>query len=592
MGVLGGLRPPNTPISFPLSREFPKPPKWEDSLKNFQTKNIRTFLLSNLPLVIMGLMGAGIIIIATNHFNAGVTPDSVSYISAASNLVNGKGYINYDGSPITIEPPMYPVILGIVSWVFKMDPLGSVRFVNALLLGLIIFLAGLLFKKHLKSSPSLVVLGTAYVLVSTALISVSYIVWTEPLFICFILLYFLFSEKYSEKSEMSSLILLSILTLLATLTRYMGLSLVFTSLFVILFFNPEKPGTKIRHLFIFIFVSILPITALLIRNFNLSGSFFGYNAGSWGIIPISQEAVNVYKTFRTIFNGIFYWYLPEQIAIPPLALILGFVMGFFVALELSSQKLREDGESVGGGATRTPSVPRFIELLPLEHAWNWKKISNLLQPYYLTLLFILIYLGALLAITGPVNLLESRYLSPVFVPITLLLLIFVDKELKPVFTRFFPKNTNLIIAAFTVVWFIYPITQMLKGVASQVKEGSYYTSRTWSTSETIDYLTHHRDLESECTLYSNGPDVIYLWTGLESQWSPSHFIGFGGNSLGNPDISLLKSSWPQESRACLVWFDNITWRNYIFPPESLMTIARLGKVTQFKDGKIYIFQKK
>ena len=200
-----------------------------------------------LFLIILGLIGTCMILLATRRYSAGVTPDSVLYISVARNIANGSGITTWNSDPLISEPPLYPIILAVVNYVFKIDPLLSARFVNALLFGLIIYLSGLIFKKHLKSSPALVLLGTAFVLVSRTLVDVFLQTWTEPLFICFVLLTLLFYERYIEKRNTTSLVLLSLSTSLASLTRYMGIVLILTGIVYILFFNRDNLATKIRH---------------------------------------------------------------------------------------------------------------------------------------------------------------------------------------------------------------------------------------------------------------------------------------------------------------------------------------------------------
>ena len=58
------------------------------------------------------------------------------------------------------------------------------------------------------------------------------------------------------------------------------------------------------------------------------------------------------------------------------------------------------------------------------------------------------------------------------------------------------------------------------------------------------------------------------------------------------DLSSLKDSWPQENKVCIVWFNQITWRSYLFTPDELISVANLKKVTQLDDGIIYVVSRK
>jgi hypothetical protein len=295
----------------------------------------------------------------------------------------------------------------------------------------------------------------------------------------------------------------------------------------------------------------------MIRNYILSSSLFG-NKSHYpllaGNVTFFQQVSNTYHFAASIFDHVLSWYLPERITNSrPLLIFLSLAIGFIAALEYKD---------------------------------NWKKLCNLLQVYPI-LMFVAIYTGFLLLIKGPGLSLETRYLSPIFVPMTLLPFILVEKLLKPLLDRLFPKYANILLVAVTAVWLIFPTRAMVQVTSYQIEKGSQYTSETWKTSETIGYLIQHRALESACTIYTNGPDVTYLLTGLKTKKSPQNALNGGVT-----DIFLLKGLWPQESKICLVWFDNIAWRAYWFPPEELMSIVSLEKTIRLQDGTIYFFSKK
>ena len=506
-------------------------------------------LVWNLFPVILGIMGIMIIILSTNRFNAGVSPDSVEYIGAARNILNGSGITYfYDGSPYTAAAPLYPIVLAIVGYVFKVDPLFSARFINAFLFGLIVYLSGILFKRHLKSSLAFVFLGTVSVLFSFALVDVSLKVWTEPLFICFVLLYLIFSEIYVEKRSLTSLVLLSLSITLAALTRKIGIPLIFTGIFYILFFNHDNLSTKIRHFFLYISILILPIGASLIRNYIYSDSWGGGNYSPvYGITTLYEWLYHIYLTANSMFDTFFSWYLSER--------LLGHSFPVFVL-------------SLAIGL-----------IIGLEYKQNWMKLSNLRQVFPM-LLLITAYAGALLLVLTPSGSIhDPRYLTPIFVPVTLLLLILAENILKPFLGRLSPKYVNGLFIAVLAIWLIYPIRATIPIVSSQIEKGSRYTSEVWNNSETIQYLLQHRELESECTIYTNGPDAIYFLTELKTKMSP------------DTDKSLLNGLWPQESKICLVWFDNIT-RSYLYPSEELMSIVNFEETIRFQDGAIFFYSRK
>ena len=109
---------------------------------------------------LFGIMGAGIVILLTSPHGAGITPDTVSYVSAARSLADGHGFLQYNGEYLVFQPPLYPIILALIKITFSTDPLISAGYLNGLFFGLIVFISGLFFLKHMKSFV-FVILGSA-----------------------------------------------------------------------------------------------------------------------------------------------------------------------------------------------------------------------------------------------------------------------------------------------------------------------------------------------------------------------------------------------------------------------------------------------
>ncbi|GIV89171.1 MAG: hypothetical protein KatS3mg055_1689 [Chloroflexus sp.] len=57
------------------------------------------------------------------------------------------------------------------------------------------------------------------------------------------------------------------------------------------------------------------------------------------------------------------------------------------------------------------------------------------------------------------------------------------------------------------------------------------------------------------------------------------------------DLSSLRGSWPEDSNACLVWFDRID-RRYLFTVDELQIIADMQQIVHLEDGAIYSVTKK
>ncbi len=509
-----------------------------------------------LPLLVLSIMGTVTILLATRPYGAGLSPDSVGYIATARHIATGAGAVMYDGTPLLVQPPLYPALLATIDYVFGIDPLSKAHIVNAVLFGLIVYLSGLLFlrhwtfadseAKHLKSSAAFALLGAASVLVAAPLIQVSIMAWSEPLFICLVLLYLIFSASYLAKADTTSLLLLSLTTALVCLTRYIGVIFIFTGVVSILHFRRDSPRIKFRHSFLFISVSTIPIGMWILRNYYLSGTLFGPRASS--IYTLSQ-------TLHFTFNTLLSWYIPRRISEHRSILMLLSAAICFLA----------------GLSTRR----------------NWSKLRTSFLDIGPLLLLISAYVGFLVvsSTTTAYDAIGNRLLSPVFVPITLVLLFLASKILTALTEqRLSQKRANILLAVAIAVWLVYPARAAVSSIAYATSQGQGYRSESWRKSQTIEYLLQNRTLESEGVIYANDPDALYILADLTARTSPTRTM-YNSLEIVN-DISSLSGYWPEEGKSCLVWFDKID-RRYLFTVDELQTIANVQRIIHLEDGAVY-----
>jgi len=84
-----------------------------------------------------------IVLLATSKYGIGMFPDSVKYISAARNLLIGVGLVTFDGHPMTLHAPFYPLILSLFSFITALDPVIASVYLNGFLMAGIVFSAGM-----------------------------------------------------------------------------------------------------------------------------------------------------------------------------------------------------------------------------------------------------------------------------------------------------------------------------------------------------------------------------------------------------------------------------------------------------------------
>jgi len=184
-----------------------------DVSKPLNTEDINTKIF----LVSFSFIGFFLIIFITNNWGIGFSPDSVGYLSAARNIVNGNGIsliYGPDGNPLTLWlpyrdsepfnsfywPPFFPLLLSIFG-LMKLNLFIVGRFLIAALFGANIFLVTFIVKKYLKST-FLMVFAAIILITSKDMIYIHSMLWSEPLFIFLSLLGILFLINFLTLQEL------------------------------------------------------------------------------------------------------------------------------------------------------------------------------------------------------------------------------------------------------------------------------------------------------------------------------------------------------------------------------------------------------
>jgi 4-amino-4-deoxy-L-arabinose transferase-like glycosyltransferase len=434
------------------------------------------------------------------------------------------------------------------------DPLASARLINALLFGLTIYVSGCLIWSQLTQAPVYAWLGTAAVLASPALFGISVMAYTEPLFVFLTVLFLLGLEFWIRNQKRLWSAVLVLAAALACMTRYAGITLVLTGGLTILLLDRERWKRRIVHAVVFGLLSILPVSLWMVRNLTVSGTLFGTRSpAAYGLIQILRVA---FSTFTS-------WYVPQAIlASRALLFILALAIGFLAGFRLG-------GERPGMRALRA-GLGRVAPLL----------------------LFSLIYLAfmvlsSLLADVAP---LDDRLLSPVYVPVTLLMLLLARELLLPLGQGFSQRFPNVLAVVLVGLWLLLPLRGLRSSLLTGLKEGWGYSGRVWRDSPIVQYLGREPLLASG-TVYSNGPDVLYFFFDRRARMAPASTSYANGEiPLSSPiasNLPLLSTIWPGSGTSYLVWFDRISDRHYLFPVRDLQQVADLQLVRRFQDGAIY-----
>lgn len=512
--------------------------------------NVASSKYRNL-IILFALAGVIFVWASTNERGAGLSPDSVRYIGTARNILRGMGAVSYDDIPLVAEPPLYPALLALIGILAGADPLLYAHIVNSFLFGAIIYLGGWLFVKHLSSVPGFAPAATLAIVFSIPLFQVSAAIASEPLFICFLILSLIFAESYRTKNDITSLLLFSLTAALSSLTRYIGVTLILWGALIILVFYRDPIKKTLMRLGMFIAISTFPLGIWVIRNNSISGTFFG---------PRAPSGFTLSENLIFTFNGLLHWYFPPETATYFLILI-----SILAGIGLFAGRSAREG-------------------------WQYNK--SIRQEIGVSCLFTVIYIVFLIisSTTTAFDRIEDRLLSPVYVPLTLIALIAIQK-LASLYQKSISKRVlGYCLLIGLTIWLIYPIQSTIKEAIYLSQNGSGYNSNAWAESETIRYLLQDRTLATDCgALYSNAADAVYILTSLFVRSSPAE--KFYNSSEKINTVSELKGLWPEEPSACLIWLNKVE-RTHLFSIEEINRIANLEIIARFEDGAIYAVTKK
>jgi len=509
--------------------------------------------------VLLALSTIFLVLITTAPNGIALTPDSVGYVSAARSLSNGKGLTLYDSSPLTMQAPLYPAVLASLELLSGLDPLEGARFINAGLFGLIVFFSGLLFRRRLART-SFVVFGTAAVSLSPVLFGVSIYALTEPLFILWTLVFLFILDNYLKTRSPALLILLAIVTGLACLTRYFGISFAVTGAAAILTLQSTPFRSRLSHLVLFGAISVAPLGAWAARNFLLANTLLGDRDPS----PYPLHHNLYFSLIRALSWFIPLDYLAASLKFTKAHFALGAIAGYIVGLVWAPQYVWTDLRS---GIRRIGPELLFAG----------------------TYSIVLVVVSTLTAHEG----INDRYMSPVFVPAVLIFLYLLERRLaRPAsnFTvRIFGLTGSLAMRKLAYVilsaWLAILSFRTAHTAAQLMKTGLGYNHTDWQTSETASYLRRQilpGDIDIE--IFSNDPEAVYILSGASASSSPEA-TGYKSGEPRRP-IASIAGKWPASQMAFLVWFHK-TERAHLFDVHELEQAVDLAAVEALKDGIIY-----
>lgn len=504
-----------------------------------------------------------LIISVTSKCGPGISEDSVAYIAAARNMLNGKGLsvlFDLKGNQLNLWlpvrdgelyhilpwPPLFPFIISIFGFV-GFNLIESARWINAILFGANIALILLIIRKYTRSLL-LIIFSSIIFITFRHMLQVHSYVWSEPLFLFLSLLGFYFLFYFLENSKIYNFLISSLSFSLAFFTRTLGISLIATGVIAILFFSESKIKNKIIYSLFFIVIGFLPFLIWTLKNKFI----FGYTTAEFLIHPLKLD------TLKEIIGTVFLWFyldiLPFKISLILLAIILITIIFTSIYISIKSKK-------------------RSIN--------NAYKLSSRIINSFLIFTFFYIFSLLSAGLFFIVNIkVDGRVLIPVFISTFIIIVLFIKRSLYYFRNK---KVINRIIFIFCEILIVFSLATIIFGIKEFYEEGQGYNSKEWLKSDTIREL---KGMNSTEVIYTNNPYAIYFYLDKNPNPFPTKINIYTAKKNINYIKDLNKTIEEiREKNGLIVLFDLRQY--YLAEEKELLKDYKLILIKDTQDGAIY-----
>lgn len=487
---------------------------------------------SLLILILLALLGAAIVMVSTPH-GLGVSDDSVIYLGAARNLLDGNGLSRLEGDgsphPITHYPPGYSLVLA--AWQFAGGPfqLGA-RLIAALAFAVSIASTGLL-AKDITASPAIGLLTSLLLALSPVALEVETWAMSEPIFVGMALVSLWLLRRYRSEPKALYLYASAFAIALALLTRYVGYTLLLVA-GVTISTQPVPGRKRLRDLLRLIMLAMVPMVFWIGRNLLLTGSATNRQL-AWHPVRMDKLRSGLLAVAEWIYGG-----QPPALwmALPALAVVLA-IYGIFVASRWPRGSDPPEGKR--------------------------KQAADLLLPG-----FSAIYLAALLVsislfdYSTPLDRRLLFPLYPVFLVVGVGTLQFLWSRLASI-----PLLRGALVALLLagVTRYAWETGQTALELRADARG---FASHAWQEGAVVEYL---QGLPVRTFIYTNEPVAVYYLVGRGSYTVPIRFDSVVGKPRDDYQQAMAEMrARLQAGEAVLVLLDSIRFQTDLAPEQELI----------------------
>lgn len=509
-------------------------------------KNKFWIFLTGLSLAVMVLGG-----VATLRYGAGVASDSVKYLAVAQNLLDGNGLFDHRGLPLLSWPPLYSIMLAGMHVLTGLDVFVAGWYFNIFLLGLDLFLSGVIFQRVFFTKPLYAYLATVFVFLSISSLRIHATIGSDAFYLTMTLLFLLAMDDYVQRRSYRAFAWVVVLSALAPLLRYVGLALAVTAGIVILIENRKSMRVLLRDGFVLGIFSAAPIFWwLVIHNIMTYGSLWGTS---------NDRTVDVLLNTELALTKMLHWFVPYLSVIMPVLTRPFIVLGVF-ALGLALINRKNKGNWLVW--VREFAVPSTYPIMIYAFVYFWAVASTI--------------------ITSDHRYLHSdRYYVILLVPTMIFAFATYDMLIKP-HLKFPARQLSYALVIIFALWTVYPLYGLREYLVNALERGepsdyNLFNTRAYHESLIVPEMQRLRENQPDAFVYSNYVDAVWFYTRKPATILPVRDV---------TDLTTAYAGWPHAKAGYIVWFKPNEYKHYL-SPEELAQFASLELVYTDSSGDIY-----
>ena len=420
----------------------------------------------------------------------GFSPDSVRYLAAGVNLLDKHHVWALDDTPLTSFAPGMPVVAALG------DKLGlsgetTLRLVSILSFGAIVAMGGLLLQR-MTSRRSVVIGATALLAVSPALFDVSKMAWSEPPFIAVTLAFLLVLGRLCARRTLTGVDMVAITALCwsAFLLRYVGSALIVTTGIVLLVsIRPLDRRTVVRLLLLGAALVAVPL-AWMARNHAADGTLLGPRTPSPDNVgDVAERTLSVIGDWLVSTGG----FAMRNLAVIGAGVVAVATWGLVVSLRARSRSR--------AGSPAHPSAP------------DARRRAYLLCCSAFILVYVLNLSYA--SLTTDVTPTDSRYLSPIYVPLVAVLAVGVAV----LFDRRPAVGWRWAVVGVVALVFVSQLLTTVSDAKTDARDGIALNTPSVRASAVGAATASILSTQPQAVVYSNNPNQLWVATKVQ----PVHF---------------------------------------------------------------------